>query len=658
MKFARNVLGALLFVGAAVALAAEAPDFARHPKYDVVKISPNGDYLALTGIVGDKTMLGLVHLPDMKTVDISPRSREDVRNFWWVAPDRVMYTVAVHFGSIVNPQGTGELFTVKADGSDSNAIFGLRVSGSTGTASHLDQPGPDRASGSLVATLSDDPLHAIIASYPWIASAAGDVVPVAYKIDLRDGRKVQVATAPIRGGEFLADHQGVVRVVWASSDDANLVGKVYYRKGADSEWKLVERNDESNGFAPIMFDRRNETVYAGCREGLAICRWNPASGELKQIWSSKDSAEGFLVPTLDGQDAFAVRTVVGRPALAVLDRNAPEVALLVSLMKQFPGVDIQFVNASRDGRKIVFLAVADDDPGVFYLYDADTKKITKLVERRPWIKPQQMAQSEPIALKARDGLELNGFLTRPPGKAEAKDLPTVVMVHGGPYGVYDDLAFDDQVQLLATHGYAVLRVNFRGSGGKGSKFLAAGFHEWGAKMQDDITDATRWAIDQHIADPRRLCIYGVSYGGYAALEGAAREPDLYRCAIGYAGIYDLRRWEDQSDVGRSSSGGGYIRSVLGKNEADLASRSPIMRAGQIKAKVMLVVGGADERVPKEQGEAMRMALARAGNEPEWVYERTEGHGFYDEGHVADLYVKMLAFLDRNIGAGATDKAAK
>jgi dipeptidyl aminopeptidase/acylaminoacyl peptidase len=252
---------------------------------------------------------------------------------------------------------------------------------------------------------------------------------------------------------------------------------------------------------------------------------------------------------------------------------------------------------------------------------------------------------------------LHGYLTRPLGKEDAKDLPLVVLVHGGPYGVWDAWEFDTDAQLLASRGYGVLQVNFRGSGGYGREFKRAGYHEWGGKMQDDITDATRWAVDQGIADARRVCIFGGSYGGYAALEGAVREPDLYRCAIGYVGIYDLRAWVGHSDVSKSDSGANYIDSHIGSDPTDLWDRSPLAHADRIKAKVLLIVGGADERVPKAQGERMRAALIKNKNEPEWVYERVEGHGFYEEGHVAELYRTLLAFLDKHIGSTRPQAAA-
>jgi len=657
----------LMFGSLAASAATEIPlqDFARHAKFRAAKISPDGEYLAVTGIVDDKTMLGLIHLADMKAVNINPRSREDIDRFWWAAPNKVMYTVAVHFGSIVNPAGTGELFTVNADGTGSNIIFGLRVSNNVvPKATHIEPPAvSERATGVFVAALPDDPDHAIMAQYPWREHAtAADVFPAAYKIDLRDGHKTPLATAPLRGATFVADHHGAIRFAYGSAGPGSGLQKVYYRKDAGSTWELVaDESTKSGNFIPLMFNRDGTSVYAECAgdSGVGgICRWNPETRKLEVAWSAKESAQAELVKTFDGQDAFAIRTTLGRPATVLLDKAAPEAALLVTLIKQFPGVDLQLVNASTDGKKVVFLAHGDDDPGVYYLYDAASKKITKLIERRPWLKPQQLAHMEPVTLKARDGLVLHGYLTRPLGKEEAKNLPLVVAVHGGPYGIWDDWDFNTEAQLFASRGYAVLQVNFRGSGGYGYAFEQAGYREWGGKMQDDVTDATRWAIDQGIADAGRVCIYGASYGGYAALEGAVREPDLYKCAIGYAGIYDLRQWAGHNDMARSPSGSGYIEQDIGRDDADLWERSPLAHTERIKAKVMLIVGGADERVPKSQGEAMRAALAKQNNEAEWLYEGNEGHGFYAEAHVTELYGKLLAFLDRQIGAAAARPAAK
>ena len=658
MRVAHLFLSAVMAVASVPLLAAEVPikDFARHPKFNLAKISPDGQYLAVTGIVGGKTVLALVHLSDMKTVNIEPRSREDVNEFWWVAPDRVMYTVAVHFGSIVNPSATGELFTVNADGSNSNIIFGLRVS-SIVTGNSPDAAVSQRATGELVSALRDDRDHAIIASYPWAThSGTMDVFPAAYRIDLRDGRKTALVSAPARGTTFLADHTGMIRFAYASAGAGTGQHNVYYRKDLEGPWEpVVDETMPTDTFVPLMFDRSNTSVYAQCpgeNKVGGICRWDVATRKLAPLWSARDSSLAELVPTFDGMDAFAIRTSVGRPATTLIDKTAPEKTVLVELMKQFPGVDIQFSNASSDGRKVVFLAQGDDDPGVYYLYETQSRKITRLLDRRPWIKPQQMAHMEPVSLQARDGLALHGYLTRPLGKESAKNLPLVMLVHGGPFGIWDNWGFDSDTQLLASRGYAVLQVNFRGSGGYGYEFMRAGYREWGGKMQDDVTDATRWAIEQGIADPHRVCIYGASYGGYAALEGTVKEPELYNCAIGYVGIYDLRAWAANSDVARTRSGPQYIEAQIGTSDAELWERSPLAHVERIKARIMLVVGGADERVPKSQGENLRAALIKHDNPPEWVYERLEGHGFYAEDDIANLDEKLLAFLDRQIGSAA------
>lgn len=200
-------------------------------------------------------------------------------------------------------------------------------------------------------------------------------------------------------------------------------------------------------------------------------------------------------------------------------------------------------------------------------------------------------------------------------------------------------------------------MNYRGSAGYGYAFEKAGYREWGGKMQDDVTDATRWAISQGIADPQRICIYGGSYGGYAALEGAVKEPDLYKCAIGYVGVYDLRlMYSGASDAMQNIYGRDYLKRVLGTDETVLAQYSPIFQLNRLKAKVMLIVGGRDTRVPEVQGKNLHMALLERHVPHEWLYKPDEWHGFYDESNIAELFQKVDAFLDSTIGSGASGSA--
>jgi dipeptidyl aminopeptidase/acylaminoacyl peptidase len=253
---------------------------------------------------------------------------------------------------------------------------------------------------------------------------------------------------------------------------------------------------------------------------------------------------------------------------------------------------------------------------------------------------------QPFEMRARDGLPLHGFVTMPIDGAHP--APMVVMVHGGPYFVADDWGFDDETQLLAAHGYAVLRVNFRGSANFGRAFMERGYMQWGAAMQDDVTDATRWAIQQHLADPQRICIYGGSYGGYAALMGAAREPTLYRCAVGLSGVYDLNRLYSWGDIHRGNYGMNYLGRVLGHDSTALAARSPANLAAQITVPVLLAHGALDGRVPNKYAKEMRKSMANAGHPAEYVEYPYEGHGLADPAHQHDFYSRLLRFLDDNL----------
>jgi acetyl esterase/lipase len=635
----------ILFCALAIPAAAEVPlaDFARHPQYEYVEISPDGEYLAATAIVGGKTVLSLINLANMKGANVVPREGAEVVGFSWVAPQRVMYSIGERFGGLETPVPTGELYAVNADGSGAKVLFGFRAGEDHG-GTLIKQAAPERASGVLISALRDDPRHALIASYPWNESADG-AFPEAYKIDLVEGTKARVASAPMRNATFIADNKGVLRLVYGS--DADRKRKVFYRAGDGAAWeKVFDEGADKKRMRPIRFNRADDAVYFECG---GLCRWDVASHELKVLWSGNGSEITALEDTFDNLDAFAVRSEPSRPALTLLDKSAPEATLLVGLMQQFAGAEVTFSSSSRDGKKAVVLVRSDTDPGSFFLYDAEKKKASFLLARRPWIKPEQMATQEPFELDARDGTKLHGFLTRPPGKAEAKNLPLVVFVHGGPYGVRDRWSFDPDVQMLASRGYAVLQVNFRGSGGYTDAFVQAGYREWGGKMQDDVSDATRWAVAQGVADPARMCIFGASYGGYAALEGAVREPNLYKCTIGYVGVYDLHLMYTRGDIPQSTFGESYLKTVLGENQDDLAERSPISHLDRIKAKIMLIVGGVDRRVPAVQGENLHAALLKRKIDHVWVYERTEGHGFYDEKHTTALYEQIVSFLDHSIG---------
>jgi dipeptidyl aminopeptidase/acylaminoacyl peptidase len=304
---------------------------------------------------------------------------------------------------------------------------------------------------------------------------------------------------------------------------------------------------------------------------------------------------------------------------------------------------------TEDGKQALLSVLSDKNPGEIFLYNTDTGKATLLMSRADWIDRKRMAEVRPVIYTSRDGRKIEAFLTLPPG-SDGKNLPTIIHPHGGPFGPKDEWGFSLDPQLLAAHGYAVLQPNFRGSGGYGREFLQAGFKQWGGAMQDDLTDATLWMIKEGIADKNRICMYGASYGAYASLMGVAKEPDLYRCAVGYVGVYDLNMFWGRGDIPQSSFGKDYLSYAVGRDNLDAGS--PQKQVSRIKVPVFLAAGGADVRTPQVHSEAMEKALRNAGKYVETLYFPTEGHGFAKKENNLEYYARLLTFLNRNIGGRA------
>lgn len=628
----------LFFAGMVQATPVSFADLARHFEYKEVKISPDGQYLAATAVVKNQTVLALIHRTDMKVKVLAPRGTDDVVDFWWGSDNRVLYTVGVHEGGYAPPLATGELFGVRADGRYPDLYYGARK-GNVGSAEFISSNDHDQNS-------------VMVAVSKWDAEGIDGGFPKILQLDLRSGEMMKkLATSPARQMSFVADHDAQVRFAFGNDVDGN--AKVYLRTRDSAGWKELSQAEPERCF-PMAFDKDDKLAYFDCSAatgGPALRSWNPATGAWHQLWNNPDiDLDSLVSGTVDG-DIIGVAFTDGRPSVALFDETSPGAKALLMLMQQFPGESVRFVSGTRDGELSVVLVEADADPGTFYLYDSKARKLTLLFKRASWIDPVKMARKQPFEFTARDGLKLRGYLSLPPGLVNAKHLPMVVLVHGGPYDVSDDWDYDPDVQVLATQGYAVLQVNFRGSGGRGYNFVHAGWGEWGSKMQDDVTDATRWAISQGIANPQRLCIYGASYGGYAALEGAVKEPDLYKCAIGYVGVYDLALMYDRDGITQSTYDKRFFQHVLGSDRKVWDQHSPINQLGSLKAKVMLIVGGKDETVSETQGLRMRDALIRHHAAPVWLLREDEMHGFYKEANLTDLYWRLIQFITANIGPG-------
>ena len=307
--------------------------------------------------------------------------------------------------------------------------------------------------------------------------------------------------------------------------------------------------------------------------------------------------------------------------------------------------------ASTDGSTLLISVRSDRNPGAFALFERNGMRARPLYQALPWIKPADMPERMPIRFKDRDGIELAGFLTLPNG-GDHKNLPLVLIPHGGPIGPSDGWFYDPWAALLANRGYASLQINYRGSGGRGYDFQRSGYKQFATGIQNDLIDGVQWAITQGYVDPNRICVFGGSFGGYSSLMQPILAPRLYKCAIDYAGVYDWRIGMDKSDTRRVASGRTYFKDAIGSRE-DAYAMSPVSMLDKFNVPVLIAHGKDDPRVPYQNATDLRSALDKANKPYEWLAEPKELHGFASEEHNEELWNMMLPFLAKYIGAGNT-----
>lgn len=670
MKSYCAIVAAALLMPAFTSARAQAPapgygidDFIKQDRFKNIKISPTGEYYAATVPIGRRTSLAVVRRADNKVMGTFyiPGERTHVDDFWWVNDTRVLISAAEKLGELEVPQRTGELYAINVDGSKGEMLVGQRLQGQ-GPGTRVQPKKVEDIAAFLVDDLVNDDRNVIISVAPF----SGDPYTRVEKMDVYTGRRIAVTQAPIRNAEFVTDNQGNVRFALGKNTDNAY--KLYYRSTSGDAWKLLNDSGVTGRVERALgFSADNQTAYLQIEHDQgpdSIVALDVASGARKQLVRDDDTDPSTIIyknGTSLGEPAELLYTggfgipvgamlMDGKPRTVFFDDKSADSRLYKSLEAAFPGEAVMVTSKTSDGRLALVQTWSDRNPGDFYIFDTFAKKADHLISRRDWFDPRRTAEVRPVKLKARDGLNLNGYLTLPVGSGD-RQLPMVLMPHGGPYGIYDQWVFQDDAQLLAAYGYAVLQVNYRGSGNSGNAFEQAGAREWGGKMQDDLTDATRWAVEQGIADANRICIYGASYGGYAALMGVAREPELYKCAVGMVGVYDLPTMLVQGDIQERGSGETYIREWIGER-ASLAAVSPSRMADRIKVPVFLAAGGEDKRAPIEHSQMMERALRKAGVPVETLYFPTEGHGFYLPENRRQYYTKLLTFLNKNIGGRA------
>ena len=616
----------------------------KHSQFDVIEISPDGQYLAATMPQDDREGLIVMRRSDSAiTTAFTLGKDEYIHEFSWVNNKRLLIRVAEKIGALEQPQDTGQLYGLDFDQKTPDLLVGWSESSDP-----LAGSSKERVAATSVSKIPGDDHHVIISAYPYSQSERFNTAEL---LDVDTGRRTVLARSPIKSAQFFSDNAGVVRFAAASQKEDN-ASKLWYRPTNDADWKLV--NDEATSGVvegPIGFSADNRTAYLEVQQTSGtnvIVAYDTVSGQRKEVLRDAIADPEQIVHAFDGNDT-PVGAIYddGIPHSAFFDPQSREAQLYAMLGQAFPGSAVKVTSTTRDGKLMLVLVYADRDPGKFYLFDTQSHQAQYLLSKRRWIDPKAMAQTQVLQIKARDGVPLRAYLTLPPGR-DPKNLPLVVFPHGGPFTIYDRWGFNPDAQLLAAAGYAVLQVNYRGSGNYGKHFLEMGKQQWGGAMQDDLTDATEWTVAQGLVDRSRMCMYGASYGAYASLEGVSKEPSLYKCGVGYVGVYDMPMLvADAAD--KSTRLDIWSKKWIGADPAQLAKTSPNLTAARIKVPVLLAAGGEDTTAPIEHSRKMEAALKKAGIPVETLYVPTEGHGFYTLEHQREFYTRLLAFLDRNIG---------
>lgn len=638
-----------LFAPAALAQSVQPiRDFVSPPAYGAVKISPDGRYLALTVDRGEQDVLAVMQTSDLSLVKVNQLPNEkSVGSFYWTSPNRLMFNAIQKIGGYAAPRATGEWYAVNADGSQPRPLifYGTRDATQRGKTVGAE-------SFTLLDTLKDDDQNVLMqVMSPRSSESVGTEV---VRMDTVSGRRVSLGRAPKEDCSIALDSSKQPRfaVCSSSEDEAGEYDErtELYRRD-DKGWTLVNASKSGGKHLSIVHAAKDGTVYAEQDDGKnppAIGTLDTASGEFKLLFKDPVAEISDYIFSTDDK-LIGVVTEAGAPAVKLLDDAHPDAEIFASLASAFEGQMVDFASATDDGSKIIVMVYGDSNPGELYLYDRATGKARFLMKRQAKLNPANMASVKPFMLKARDGQALYGYLTLPKG-SDGKNLPMIVNPHGGPIGPRDNWGFNWETQLLANRGYAVLQVNYRGSGGYGKAFRDAGHGQWGQGIQNDIIDATQWAINNGHADKDRICIYGGSFGGYSSLMAPIRAPGMFKCTFGYVGVYDVDMMFKKGDIPDRESGQRYLRRTHGTDSKAWAENSPARRAAEVKIPVYLAAGARDVRTPPEQTELMSKALIAAGNPPEgMIIQSGEMHGFYDVENRVKLYTAMLDFFAKHIG---------
>ncbi len=614
---------------AAAALAPLIPmkDFFRNPEKTSFEISPNGEYIAFMQPWEKRLNVFVQKIGSDTTVRVTSAKERDIAGYGWKSNNRLVFV-----------QDTGgdenfHLYAVGADGSNQKDLTPF-----------------EKVQTQIIDSLEDNDNEMIVG-----LNKRNPQIFDVYRINVNTGDMQLIAENPGNITGWQTDWDGKLRIA-TTTDGVN--NTLLYRKTEAEKFSPVITTTFKESAAPLFFTFDNKNVYMSSnigRDKAAIVKYD--------IENKKELEVIFEHPEVDVTDLLSSRK---RKVITGVSFNTEKShykffdkereALQGGLEKRLPGYEVRVAGFNKAEDKCLVRTFSDRSLGEYYFYDLKTRDFKKLAEVSSWIKEADMAEMKPITFQSRDGLTIHGYLTLPKGETP-KGLPVVVNPHGGPW-YRDSWGYNPEVQFLANRGYAVLQLNFRGSTGYGRKFWESSFKQWGKTMQNDVSDGVQWLIKQGVADPKRIGIYGGSYGGYATLAGLTFTPELYACGVDYVGVANLFTfmksippyWKPFLDM---------LYEMVGnpeKDEALLRAGSPVFHVDKIKAPLLVAQGQNDPRVNKNESDQMVAALKSRGIEVPYMVKENEGHGFHNEENRFDFYRAMESFLGKHLGGRVERRA--